>query len=280
MVYGGIRLLVVNTCMWSTIRRYWRLYKAFVRYTLARETTFRGDFLSYSFVNLLWAGFSLIVLGLFFTQTDSIAGWNEGEAFALLGTWHVVNAILTFFVRRNLSRLPDSIKDGKLDTLLVKPVNSQFIASLERIDLPKIFNLLFAIILLVFGLHKAGVDVTVWRALVYIILVGASVMIGYCVWFLLLTLSFRFIGMSNLEMLFDSMLRYGRFPADAFQVAGKVVLYTVVPFGVMTQIPSEVLARDPAWYWPVYAVCLAVALFALTVVLWNRQMAVYTSASS
>lgn len=263
------------------MRRYMRLYRAFVRYTFAREAVFRGDFLSYSFVNVLWAGFSVVVLGLFFTQTDSIAGWSEGEAFALLGTWHLVNALLTFFVRRNLSRLPDDIKDGRLDTLIIKPVNTQFIVSLERIDLPKVFNVIFAIVLLVFGLSRIEeLTITAGGVAVYVVLVLAGALIGYSVWFLILSLSFRFIGMSNLEMLFDSLLRYGRFPADAFKAAGKALLFTIVPFGAMTQLPAEALVRDAAWYWSLYGVGLAMLFFAVTTLVWRRQMNAYSSASS
>ncbi|MCA9376251.1 MAG: ABC-2 family transporter protein, partial [Candidatus Doudnabacteria bacterium] len=173
-----------------------------MKYTFAREVEFRGDFLSYTFVNLLWAGFSVFIMGLFYTQTDNIAGWGLGEAFTLLATWHVVNAVLTFFVRRNFSKLPDEIKDGDLDVIVTKPVNMQFFVSLKHIDLPKIFNLLFAIALLVFGMSRVGVDVTLSGVLAYIILVIAGIMIGYSLWFGVLTLSFKYLGMSNLEMLF------------------------------------------------------------------------------
>ena len=262
------------------IRRYARLYKAFVRYTFAREASFRGDFLSYVFVNLLWAGFSIFIVGIFYTQTDAIAGWTLGEAIALLATWQLVNGILTFFVRRNFSKLPDDIKDGHLDLVLTKPINSQFLVSFKHIDTPKIFNVLFAIALLVFGLIYADATVTWQGAIVYVLLIGAGVAISYAMWFSLLTLSFRYLGMSNLEMLFDSIYRFARFPADAYMVAGKVILFTIVPLGIVTQLPAEALARGLAWQWVIYALGIAVVFMAISVKLWNHQIKKYASASS
>lgn len=266
--------------MISKMRRYGRLYAAFVKYTFAREAEFRGDFLSYTFVNLLWAGFSVFIVGIFYTQTDDIAGWSLGEAFALLATWHIVNAILTFFVRRNFSKLPDEIKDGQLDIVITKPVNTQFMVSLKHIDTPKIFNLIFAILLLIFGVSRAGVDVTASGVLLYVVLVAAGVVIGYALWFAVLTLAFRFLGMSNLEMLFDSVFRFARFPADAFQAIGKAILFSVVPLGIITQLPSEALARELAWPWAVYGVLLAVVFFFWSSWLWKRKIRQYASASS
>ena len=266
--------------MFKAIPRYYRLYKAFVKYTFAREVEFRGDFLSYTFVNLLWAGFSVFIMGLFYTQTDNIAGWGLGEAFTLLATWHVVNAVLTFFVRRNFSKLPDEIKDGDLDVIVTKPVNMQFFVSLKHIDLPKIFNLFFAIALLVFGMSRVGVDATLSGVLAYIILVIAGIMIGYSLWFGVLTLSFKYLGMSNLEMLFDSVFRFARFPADAFTFVGKALLFTAIPLGVMTQLPAEALSRGLAWPWVVYGVGIAALFFWIATSLWNRQIRKYASASS
>lgn len=262
------------------VRRYFRLYRAFVRYSLARELSFRGDFFGYSFVNLLWAGFSVFVTGIYYAQTPSIAGWTLGEGLALLATWHIVNAILTFFVRRNFARLPTDIKDGLIDLVIVKPINSQFLVSLKYLDLPKIFNLIFAIGLLWFGLAKAGVHVTLTQGIVYGVLVLAGSIITYALWFALLTLSFRFVGMSNLEMLFDAIFRFGRFPADAFTTIGKAILFTAIPVGVAIQLPAEAIARGVSWPWALYLLTFAGLALWFSSALWKREMNRYSSASS
>ncbi len=264
----------------NRIRRYLRLYKSFVRYSLARELSFRGDFFGYVFVNLLWAGFSVFVAGIYYAQTPSIAGWTIGEGLALLATWHIVNAILTFFVRRNFARLPTDIKDGLLDLVIIKPINTQFLVSLKYLDLPKIFNLLFAIGLLVFGLMTAGVHVTIGQALIYSVLVLAGSIMTYAIWFAMLTLSFRFVGMSNLEMLFDAVFRFSRFPADAFTAFGKAILFTVIPIGVAIQLPAEALARGLAWRWVIYALLVAGLALWTSTFLWKRELRRYSSASS
>jgi ABC-2 type transport system permease protein len=68
------------------VRRYARLYGAMVRAALQREIEFRANFWAKVIQNVIWMGFFLLILKVFYNQTDAIAGWSEGKAFLLMAT--------------------------------------------------------------------------------------------------------------------------------------------------------------------------------------------------
>ncbi|HZP60280.1 MAG TPA: hypothetical protein VFB27_08130, partial [Opitutaceae bacterium] len=58
---------------------YLRLWLACARYSMVRTMMFRADFIMWSLVELFWMGAGVLVIGVLYRQTDSIAGWNEYE---------------------------------------------------------------------------------------------------------------------------------------------------------------------------------------------------------
>ena len=79
------------------MRRYWNVYKTFFTSSLVRELEFRANFFAKIFQNLVWIFFFVMILLVVYGNTDSIAGWDRGDAFVLAATCFLMNALVMAF---------------------------------------------------------------------------------------------------------------------------------------------------------------------------------------
>src|SRR5262245_40348522 len=56
--------------------RYFRLWLALVRFSLAREMAFRANFVVKMFVEVLWLSMLLIFYDMLFSKTSNLAEWS------------------------------------------------------------------------------------------------------------------------------------------------------------------------------------------------------------
>ena len=59
------------------MRRYIRLYLAFLRIGLIKEMSFRGNFLIRAGTELLWFVLLIVFYDVIYSKTDSIGGWSK-----------------------------------------------------------------------------------------------------------------------------------------------------------------------------------------------------------
>ncbi|HEY8477906.1 MAG TPA: hypothetical protein VIN09_13665, partial [Chloroflexota bacterium] len=65
------------------MRRYARVYLAFVRNCLVREMEFRAHFWFMSVTNALWGVMSLALIGFVFGRAGTVAGWDLDRVIVL-----------------------------------------------------------------------------------------------------------------------------------------------------------------------------------------------------
>ena len=69
----------------SRIMRYFRIYAALWRTSITREMSFKGNFILWIIVELLWFGLQLSFVSVVFTQTSQIGSWSAWEVVLLTG---------------------------------------------------------------------------------------------------------------------------------------------------------------------------------------------------
>lgn len=130
---------------------YRRVFLTFARNSLIREMTFRANFLiqcvsatSWTLMNI---GFYIIV----FQHTDAIGkstGWEQSEFFLFLGTTWLINSLVQTFFMPNAQEFSELIRTGNLDFALVKPIDTQFLISFQRVEWASLSNFVLGLVLL------------------------------------------------------------------------------------------------------------------------------------
>ena len=71
---------------------------------------FRANFFASIATLIGWLFYYVALIKIIFLNTDSIAGWSEGETLILSGSLTIVWATLNAFFYDNLSELPQMIR--------------------------------------------------------------------------------------------------------------------------------------------------------------------------
>src|SRR4029077_20687342 len=133
---------------------YGRVLATFFRNSLVREMAFRGNFLIEVVTNAFWFGAQLVLFTLIFGNVNEMNGWNRNQFFAFMATGMIINTLIEAFFMPNCANFSELIRTGNLDFALLKPIDTQFLISFEKLDLGALCHLLLPLTLLGYALHK------------------------------------------------------------------------------------------------------------------------------
>jgi ABC-2 type transport system permease protein len=261
------------------VSRYWRIYRTFFTSSLTRELEFRANFFAKIGQNAVWITFFVLILLVVFSRTATVAGWNRGDAFVLAATCFVMNALAGAFTM-SLMEIPQQVRQGTLDFVLTKPVNSQFWVSLRRFSFDHIGSFLAGAAMVGVGVVQAGAHPSVFQWMGYSILVLASLLIYYSFNLFLMTLGIWWVRVENLWVLGESVMQVARFPVDIFGRPIARFLTVIVPLAFFATIPAQQLVRGLDWGMVALGVLWAVLAMVLGAFFWRFALRSYASASS
>src|SRR5471030_1184053 len=124
------------------MRRYFEIYGIMLRNSLIREMSFKANFLLWMVVEVLWFWGQIFFFSIIFGQVDRIGDWTKWEVVLLVGTAQIVAQLFQAFFFVNVANIPELVRTGKLDSLLVLPMDSQFAVSSKQFSLDSVLNAL------------------------------------------------------------------------------------------------------------------------------------------
>src|SRR5213596_2418026 len=108
------------------MRRYIEIYSIMLRNSLIREMSFKANFLLWMVVEILWFCGQIVFFSIIFGNVDHIGDWTKWEVVLLVGTHQIIAQLFQAFFFVNVANIPELVRTGKLDSLLVLPIDSQF----------------------------------------------------------------------------------------------------------------------------------------------------------
>ena len=76
-----------------------------------------------------------VTKAVIYRNVDVIQGWSREQYFAFMATGMLINAIVEMFFMPNCAHFSELIRTGNLDFALLKPIDTQFLISFEKLDL-------------------------------------------------------------------------------------------------------------------------------------------------
>lgn len=268
--------------MISTLRRYADVYAIMFRNSLIREMSFKANFLLWMLVEVLWFMGQLVFIEVIFSYVERIGDWTKWEVVLLVGTHQLISQIFQAFFYVNLAALPELVRTGKLDFLLLQPIDGQFAVSTKQFGLDNMINALIGVAFIIMALVKLSVVPTAGQVALFCAAVLLGVMIHYSIFLLLATASFWIVRTEGLIYGYYSIFNIGRYPDVIFTGAFKFVFSWIIPVIVVTNIPARLLLRtgDSAWVLLGQLLIAAALVLTATRVYWKLSLRRYSSASS
>lgn len=261
-------------------RLYLRMIARFWKLCIARETQYRGNFISIAFVGLMETVITILPMMLVYSYADELAGWGAGETLALVGLFRIAISLYALLMGEGLFKLSEDIQRGNLDLVLIRPVHAQFYITFRHISFAQIANVLIGIIVFVIGLSQASMSWTVAGALQAVILFGCGMILMGVAISAGSYIAFRTTTIEGLPMVLQDIAEMGRYPISFYPMAVRVFLTGVMPVAFVTTFPIDALRGSVGWEMCAIAVTFAtIALMGLRW-WWNNSVRHYASASS
>ena len=264
------------------MRRYWNIYKLLLRNSLIREMSFKANFLLWLVTELLWFFGQLVFVNVLFLYTDRIGSWTKWEVVLLIGTHQMISQIFQAFCYVNVAALPELVRTGRLDLMLLLPVDAQFAVSTRQFGLDNLVNAGVGIGFVVFSLGKLGVVPGPVRVVCYGIAVLLGSAVHYSVMFCLAVLSFWIVRAQGLIYGYFNLVNISRYPAEVFGGLFRWIFTWVIPVVVVANFPARILARPTVHPLGLMLELLFVAALAVgfSRLFWLFALRRYSSASS
>jgi len=264
------------------VRRYLDIYSIMLRNSLIREMSFKANFLLWMLVEVLWFVGQIVFFSIIFGNVDRIGDWTKWEVVLLIGTHQMISQLFQAFFFVNVAAIPELVRTGKLDSLLVLPIDSQFAVSTKQFGLDSIVNAAVGGIVVGVSLSKLGIVPTPMSILLYIVALGFGVAVHYSIMLSLAAVSFWIVRAQGLVYGYFNFLNIARYPDSIFPPLFKFIFSWIVPVVVVSNVPARLLAKSFDQPWPLMfkLVIASTIIFCLSRAFWRFALRRYSSASS
>jgi ABC-2 type transport system permease protein len=264
----------------GTLPYYLRIWLASARYSLVRATMFRGDLLVWSSVELMWISVNIIMVGVIYSHTSSVAGWSMYEMLILVGTSMVIQRFLMGFFWSGIFEMGRNVRSGAFDFVLAQPGDPLFMASTRKLELDGLLNSVVAIALVVYSAGRLGLHPGIGDIALYVCMLACGVVIHYSALVLAMSLSFWITSSQGVEGSYFTLMEFSRLPREAFNRGLSIIFVWVLPVVVVSNAPARALLHGFQASWAAGLCAATLAWFMLSVFVFRRGLRRYTSASS
>ena len=264
------------------LKRYLGIYGALWKNSVTREMTFKANFLLWIIVELLWFGMQLSFIGVVYLHTDQIGTWTRWEVVFLIGASHFIQQVFQAFFLVNCTHLSDLVRLGKLDFLLLLPVNSRFIVSVRQVDLGAFVNAASAVGVMGYAAWQLNLVPTLGQVLGFLFLCFAGIVVHYSLMFLLASISFWTVKAQGIVFGYYNLFQIARMPDEAFGRGLFRAFFTfAVPMLLVSNVPVRLVVSKLSDPWPpLLLLAMSVACLVVSEWGWRVSLRRYTSASS
>lgn len=266
--------------MWGQVlKKYFQLYLSFFKASFVADLEFRVNFSTRIITDIFWYAAHIATFEVLFLHTPLIGHWNLSQTRVFLGIMFVVDAIYMTILHDNLDRLSEKVRKGDLDLLLVKPVNSQFMVSFQRVATASLGNLIMAAGWLAWSLWR--LPEWNWIRLFWLlILIPCGFCILYSMRFLFSAVSVIFTRSENIQFIWYQLYKVGTRPDSLYNPWVRYVILSIIPVGLIASIPARSILDPPHWGLFLWTILMAPLCIYVSHRFWNFCLKYYSSASS
>lgn len=274
---------------------YLRVFQTFARNSLVRDMMFPANFIIETISSFGWVMMNVGFYLLIFKYTDQIGyggidggAWDKHQFFVFIATSMFINSIVQMFFMTNADEFSELIRTGGLDFALLKPIDTQFLISLRRIEWSSMANFIVAAVLMGYALPRVtGFELTVWQVVLYPIYVLTGIAILYSLTIVLAAASVWLGRNTSIYDFWFYITTFSRYPMEIYQgpIGGwlRTIFTYILPILIVVNVPARMLAKPLSReyaYLALFAIFATVVSLVVSRWVFQRSLLSYRSASS
>jgi len=261
------------------MKRYLRIYKAILKINFVYLLTYRANFINDIISALGWGGFQIIWIVLLTGKRGAFFGWTQDDMILLTFGYFMVLGIFHCLFSRNFDAFSRVIDRGEFDAILLKPLDSQFHATMRIVSYANLIRAIVGLTLIIVWMSLKHYVVTPVQVVLFSFYIGVGVVTLYSIWLIFITTVIWYPNLSNMVELLYTVNGLARYPADMIRYSGKAILYVFIPLVLSISAPMKILLSKNAWEDVVLLSFVSILLFFVSHKLWKHSLKYYTSAS-
>lgn len=264
---------------WNVIMRYIRIYKALLVANMAHVMAYKKHFVSQIISSLGWGLFSIMTILLLTSHVTTVFGWTRNELIFLTVMVNVIYGTYRALFDTSFWSFSQVIHSGQLDSVLLKPVDSQFQMSAWHIDFSGVIRMFISIGLAIYLVHLFNFQVTILSLFVFLILSITSIILLYSITFSVLTIIIWFSKLHNLYDLINTGMTTSKYPKEMYAGLNGFLFFILLPMIIIISTPTKALLQKGNIWDSALLIAFAIICFTFSRFFWKFALRFYTSAS-
>jgi len=232
------------------ILKHLKIWLMLVRINVMSQMEYRANFVTGILMEAGYLIVKILYVIVAYRAGKTIAGYGPDEILVFVGTFVFSTGFYAGIFMMNFFQLSTLVRDGSFDTLLTKPVNTQFLATFRRSDIgPFLTDTIAGAVMVAMGLVRLGAGFNVLGIIGWAFFASSGAAVGYALWLLPQTLVFRVVRADAIAGLSDAFWDFNNVPMIVYGRVGQMVGVFLIPIFVVTNFPALfALGRMPPLY--------------------------------
>lgn len=259
--------------------RYLKYYLLIMKYSYMKTSMYRFDHWLRIIRVVIEFCSSLFMINILFSKTQSLGGWSKPEIFLIYAIWVLVLCIQYFMTSDSVYQTSNDIRLGDFDWILIKPIDSQFVASFRQVHVDNIMRIVGALGVLVYSLYSLNISLYSPNTILFLLQLISGVVAFYTIMFMAVIITFKTHGNEQVAI-FDSLIQIGKYPVDIFPKYLIPLFWSILPVAYFSTLPAKTLLGKIDIISYVLSIVIPFILLIIVRRLWNLSLRHYSSASS
>ena len=262
--------------------RYLKLYFTCIKRSIITRLEYKRDTFLSIFNFILTNVASILSIWMITESIPSLEGWTMEEMGTLYGFSMLPVAIDHIFTDDLWNVAYWKVRSGEMDRMFTKPVPVLFQVIAETFQLEGLGELIVGVVML--SVCGSMLNVTWTFGAIFVLIIatvfGALVITSFKIIFA--SLAFKFKRSGPLLQVNYNFISYTRYPIKIYPAAIRAMLTFIFPFALIISYPVEIFLVQTYSPYAIAAIIVGVsiALFALSIVIWNALAKRYESTGS
>lgn len=226
--------------------------------------------------------FSMMLLFLFLLtqQLDSFYSYTTHQLVVFYLVYFFLD-LVGQLIYRGVYYFGTKIKSGEFDFYLLKPISPLFQSLIGKPDITDAIFLLPSLGVSIYIYSQLSVpEITMASLLLFILLCINGFLLITSFYIVVLIIGILTVQIDGIIWLYRDIARLGQFPIAIYAEPFRTILFFIIPIGVMSTVPAEILLQSNPSVAVVPSLLIGIITSLVTLLLWKFCLRFYTSASS
>ncbi len=263
------------------VKKYFRIFKYQLGLALMTNSAYRINFILLIIQSIINTILSVVSIGFIYGNINQIAGWNVNEMIILVCTSLVVNQLYRGLILQGQNSFLMSVVSGDFDKMLLKPISITYQINIGKFDLVSLCSSIAPIFVVIYEVMDMKMTLSLYNVFFYIITIIFGVVIISSFMLIVYSLAFKYIKADSLMDIYYIIMSMSEKPKE---ILGKrylrLIFCYIIPVIPIANISAGILLNKLNIYWSIVSAFIGIVLMQCAILLVNKQLIKYSSASS